>query len=97
MPHRREKCGCPLLHPTATGPAGPIGDPHFATGGGTTTRAADQGARSRHTLDRESAAAKTLYAQRTMVERINSQAAALAMLHPKRRRGSAIVNRNTLI
>ena len=31
-----------------------------------------------------------------MVERINSQAEALDILHPKLRRGSAIANRNTL-
>jgi hypothetical protein len=31
-----------------------------------------------------------------MVERINSQAEALGILHPKLRRGQAIVNRNTL-
>ena len=31
-----------------------------------------------------------------MVERINSQAEALAILHPKLRHGSAIANRNTL-
>ncbi|MBK9709804.1 MAG: hypothetical protein IPO81_00495 [Kouleothrix sp.] len=31
-----------------------------------------------------------------MVERINSQAEALDMLHPKLRRGRAIANRNTL-
>jgi hypothetical protein len=44
----------------------------------------------------ESEAYKRLYAMRTMVERINSQAEALDILHPKLRRGSAIANRNTL-
>lgn len=48
------------------------------------------GSRIRHTLDRESEAYKQLYAQRTMVERINSQAEALGILHPKLRRGRAI-------
>ena len=96
IPHTREKCGCPLLHPTPRGTACPIDDPHFAKGGCPTTLAADAGARIRHTLDRESEAYKQLYNQRTMVERINSQAEALGMLHPKLRRGRAIANANTL-
>jgi hypothetical protein len=96
IPHTREKCGCPLLHPEPTGQSCPIGDPHFVSGGCTTTLAADMGARIRHQLDRESAEYKQLYAQRTMVERINSQAEALGILHPKLRRGRAIANRNTL-
>ncbi len=54
------------------------------------------GARLRHTLDRAREAYKQLYAQRTMVERINSQAEALGILHPKLRRGRAIANQNTL-
>jgi hypothetical protein len=61
-----------------------------------TTLAADMGARIRHTLERESAEYKQLYALRTMVERINSQAEALGILHPKLRRGRAIATRNTL-
>jgi hypothetical protein len=96
IPHVREKCACPLLYPQPTGQACPIADPHFETGGCTTTLAADMGARIRHTLDRESDEYKQLYAQRTMVERINSQAEALGILHPKLRRGRAIANRNTL-
>jgi hypothetical protein len=96
VPHLKEKCGCPLLQPTATGAVCPIGDRHFATGGCTTTLAADQGARIRITLDRGAPAYINLYAQRTMVERINSQAEALEMLHPKLRHGQAIANRNTL-
>jgi hypothetical protein len=96
IPHTREKCGCPLRHPSKTGAACPIDDPHFAKGGCTTTLAADAGARIRHQLDRESAEYKQLYAQRTMVERINSQAEALGLLRPKLRRGQAIANRNTL-
>jgi hypothetical protein len=96
VPHQREKCGCPLLHPTPTGAACPIGDPHFAKGGCTTTIASSIGARVRHQLDRESEAYKQLYAKRTMVERINSQAEALDIVHPKLRSGRAIANRNTL-
>jgi hypothetical protein len=96
VPHQREKCGCPLLHPHTTDQACPIGDPHFAKGGCTTTIAQDSGSRIRHTLDRQSEEYKQLYAKRTMVERINSQAEALGILHPKLRRGRAISNQNTL-
>jgi hypothetical protein len=95
-PYTREKCGCPLLRPTPSGAVCPINDPHFAKGGCTTTLAATAGARIRHQLDRESDAYKDLYALRTMVERINSQAEALDILHPKLRSGQAIANRNTL-
>jgi hypothetical protein len=95
-PHERAKYTCPLLHPTATGSACPCADPHFAKDGCATTIANTKGARIRHELDRESDAYKTLYALRTMVERINSQAEALDILHPKLRRGQAIINRNTL-
>ncbi len=96
VPHEREKCGCPLLVPQPTGQPCPIADPHFANGGCTTTLATSRGARIRHQLDREGAAYKQLYARRTMVERINSQAEALEILHPKLRSGRAIANRNTL-
>jgi hypothetical protein len=94
--HQREKCGCPLLHPNATGQLCPIGDPHFEKGGCTTTLAMSIGARIRHQLNRESAEYKQLYAKRTMVERINAQAEALEIVRPKLRRGRAIANRNTL-
>lgn len=96
VPHLREKCGCPLLQPEPTGTACPIGDPHFEKGGCTTTLAAGAGARIRHQLARDSDEYTALYNQRTMVERINSQAEALDILHPKLRRGSAIANRNSL-
>jgi hypothetical protein len=94
--HTRQKYRCPLLYPSATGACCPIADAHWERGGCTTTIAASVGARLRHTLDRESEDYKQLYAKRTMVERINSQAEALDILHPKLRSGRAIVNRNTL-
>jgi hypothetical protein len=50
----------------------------------------------RLTLDRESEEYKQLYARRTMVERINSQAEALGITRPKLRRGRAIATHNTL-
>jgi hypothetical protein len=96
IPHTREKFRCPLLFPTATGEVCPIADAHWAKGGCTTTIAAGAGSRLRHTLDRDSDAYKDLYALRTMVERINSQAEALDIIHPKLRSGRAIANRNTL-
>ena len=96
IPHAREKYRCPLLFPTANGEACPIADAHWEKGGCTTTIAAGAGARIRHQLDRDGDAYKDLYAQRTMVERINSQAEALDMLHPKLRSHRAIANRNTL-
>jgi hypothetical protein len=97
VPHQREKCGCPLLYPEPTGAVCPIADPHWEKGGCKTTIANSKGARIRHQLDREGQAYKQLYAKRTMVERINSQAEALGILHPKLRRGSAIANQNTLL
>jgi hypothetical protein len=96
IPHVREKYRCPLLHPTATGDVCPIADAHWAKGGCTTTIAAGAGSRIRHQLDRDGDDYKALYASRTMVERINAQAEALDILHPKLRSGRAIANRNTL-
>ena len=55
------------------------------------------GARLRYTLDRDSELYKSLYRQRTAVERINSQAVALGIERPHLRNGPAIANQNTLI
>jgi len=55
------------------------------------------GARLRYQLDRDSAAYKEVYRQRTATERINSQAVDLGIEQPKLRNGPAIANRNTLI
>jgi hypothetical protein len=96
IPHRREKYRCPLLHPTASGDVCPIADAHWEKGGCTTTIAAGAGARIRHQLDRDSDEYKALYNQRTIVERINSQAEALDSIHPKLRSGRAIAKRNPL-
>jgi hypothetical protein len=96
VPHVREKYRCPLLFPSACGETCPIADAHWEKGGCTTTIAAGAGARIRHLLDRDSQAYTELYAKRTMVERITSQAEALDIIHPKLRSGRAIANRNTL-
>lgn len=97
VPHARAKHGCPLLHPTPTGSACPIQDPHFARGGCTTTLATSMGARLRHQLDRDSATYRAIFQQRTVVERINSQAEALGIERPKLRNQRSIANQNTLI
>ena len=55
------------------------------------------GARVRHQLDRESAEYKSIYAQRTAVERIFSQAVELGIERPKLRNKRAIANHNSLI
>ena len=55
------------------------------------------GARIRYQLDRESAAYKAVYRQRSATERVNAQAKALGIERPKLRNGQAIANRNTLI
>jgi hypothetical protein len=94
--HTREKFRCPLLYPSATAQCCPIADAHWDKGGCTSTIAQGRGSRIRHTLDRESETYKELYAKRTIVERINSQAEALDILRPKLRNGKAIANRNTL-
>jgi hypothetical protein len=96
VPHQKERFRCPLLHPEPNGQPCPIADPHFAGEGCRTDIAQGNGSRIRWQLDREGADYTRLYAQRPMVERINSQAAALGILHPKLRRGRAIANQNTL-
>ena len=50
----------------------------------------------RHQIDRDSDGYRALVAQRSMVERINSQAEALGLIRPKLRSGQAIANRNSL-
>jgi len=96
VPHERATHGCPLLHPTPTGQVCPIADPHWEKGGCTTTLATGAGARLRLQIDRDTAAYKQLYAQRTMVERVNSQAEALGLLRPTLRSGRAIANQASL-
>jgi hypothetical protein len=97
VPHERGKYRCPLAHPTVTTTPCPIHDDHRDTGGCATTVATSIGARIRHQLDRESDWFKQLYKQRTVTERINSQAEALGIQAPKLRNGCSITNQNTLI
>lgn len=97
VPHQREKCGCPLLHPVAGAAVCPIGDAHFAKGGCTTTLAASSGARLRWQLDRTSDAYIHVFNQRTVCERVNSQAVELGIERPKLRNQRSISNQNTLL
>jgi hypothetical protein len=79
------KKGCPLHHPNAK------------QQGCTAMMPISIGARLRYTLDRDSELYKSLYRQRTAVERINSQSVALGIERPHLRNGTAIANQNTLI
>lgn len=97
VPHKKGRYVCPLFFPEPTGETCPIDDPHWAKGGCKTTLAASIGARIRHQLDRDSAAYKDLYKQRTATERINALATDLGIERPKLRNGTAIANLNTLI
>jgi hypothetical protein len=97
IPYARAKHVCPLLHPQPDGQVCPVAHKNWSKGGCTTHIANTIGARIRHQLNRESAAYKAVYNQRTAVERINSQAVALGIERPKLRNQQAIANQNTLI
>lgn len=95
--HERGRYACPLLFPEPTGTVCPIDHKRWPEGGCITTLATSVGARLRRQLDRESSAYKDLYKQRTVVERIFSQAVALGIERPKLRNRHSIANLNTLI
>lgn len=95
--YERGQYVCPLFHPAPTDTPCPIHDEHWSTGGCLTTLATSIGARIRHQLDREGAAYKQIYKQRTAVERIFSQAVELGIERPHLRNQCAIANLNTLI
>jgi len=102
--HRRGRYACPLRWPkrppladASAEPTCPVQDPHFAHGGCVVTMPLSPGARLRYQLDRESAAFKAIYKQRTADERINSLALELGIERPKLRNRQAITNQNTLI
>ncbi|MCP5073226.1 MAG: hypothetical protein GY947_08010, partial [Rhodobacteraceae bacterium] len=97
VPHEKGRYGCPLKAAHAPETMCPIAHVRWAKGGCVTTLPTSIGARLRHQLDRESAAYKAVYAQRTATERINSQAVALGIERPKLRNGQAIANHNTLL
>lgn len=97
VPHEKGRYVCPLLFPTPTGEVCPSADKHWADGGCVTTLGTSIGARLRYTLDRESDAFQAVYKQRTVDERINSQAKELGIERPYLRNERSITNHNTLI
>jgi hypothetical protein len=95
--HERGKYVCPLVWPTRQPAATcPVAHANWPTGC-TAMMPTCAGARIRYQLEREGAAYKAIYKQRTADERINSQALALGIERPHLRRQSAITNQNTLI
>ena len=94
--HQRGRYVCPLLHPTPTGKSCPIDHKKWPDGGCKLVMPTAAGARLRYQLDRESDTYKTIYNQRTAVERIFSQTKALGIERPKLRNQQAIANQNTL-
>jgi hypothetical protein len=97
VPHQRGRHVCPLLFPETTDQTCPIDHKRWPKGGCITTIPTSIGTRIRYQLDRDSAAYKEVYKQRTATERVNSQAVALGIERPKIRNGQAITNQNTLI
>jgi hypothetical protein len=94
--HERGRYACPLLFPNASDKVCPIGHDKWPSGGCIITLPTSVGARLRYQLDRESDAYKAVYAQRTVAERIFSQAVNLNIERPKLRNQQAIANMNTL-
>jgi hypothetical protein len=95
--HERGRYACPLLFPEPTGDICPVNHGQWPKGGCVTTLATSIGARLRYQLDREAPSYKALYRQRTVAERIFSQAVALGIESPKLRNRCSIHNMNTLI
>lgn len=91
---RAQRYRCPLLRPHPTGET--CDHARFAKGGCTKYINIEDGGRMRTDLDRQSAAYRALYCQRTSAERINSQATALGIERPRARTAAAIHRLNTL-
>ena len=94
--HRRGRYACPLLQPQPTGDGCPINHVKWSEGSCSLVMPTAIGARIRYQLDRETESYQAVYKQRTAVERIFSQAAALGIERPKLRNQLAIANQNTL-
>ena len=94
--HQRGRYACPLLYPEPAGEACPIDHKKWPDGGCKLVMPTAPGARIRYQLDRDGERYKTIYKQRTAVERIFSQAVALGIERPKLRNRQAITNLNTL-
>jgi hypothetical protein len=94
--YRAQEFRCPLLHPQPT--AQTCAHEQFAKGPGCVKYInIEPGGLMRVLLDRDAAAYKALYRQRTAAERINAQATALGIERPKVRNGASVRNLNTLI
>ena len=97
IPHPCARHACPLLFPEQVADHCPVSHKNWADGGCTSTLPTSPGTRIRYQLDREGAQYKALYKQRTVVERIFSQAVVLGIERPKLRNQNSITNLNTLI
>ena len=97
VPHQDGRFVCPLTCSEAGDLPCPIAHANALKGGCITTLPTSIGNRIRHQLDRTSPEYKQLYKQRTATERINSQALALGIEHPRLRNARSIANINTLI
>jgi hypothetical protein len=95
--HQRGLYGCPLTTGTVHHRVCPVHHERWSHGGCTAMMPTSLGTRLRVQIDREGEPYKSLYRQRTAVERINSQAVALGIERPHLRSGAAIANQNTLI
>lgn len=86
---------CPLLVPVVTGATCP--HEQFAKGPGCVKYLnIEAGGRMRVEVDRQSAAYRAIYRQRTAAERINSQATALGIERPRVRQRGSVRTLNTL-
>jgi len=94
--HQRGRYACPLFEPEKTADACPVDHKKWKGGGCKLVMPTSAGARIRYQLDRESDFYKSIYDQRTAVERIFSQAVELGIERPKLRNQNAIANHNTL-
>jgi Transposase DDE domain len=93
--YRAQEFRCPLLHPQPT--LQTCDHDQFAKGPGCVKHInVEAGGLMRTLLDRDSAAYKDLYRQRTAAERINAQATAWGIERPKVRNGASVRNLNTL-
>lgn len=93
--YRAQVYRCPLLFPQPTSQT--CIHEQFLKGPGCIKHLnMERGGLMRLQLDRDSAAYKAIYRQRTAAERINSQATALGIERPKVRTAAAVRNLNTL-
>lgn len=97
MPHQRAIHVCPLLFPGPSGRVCPVAHKQWNKGGCSVNLPTSPGVRLRHALDRSSETYKSVYRQRTAVERIFSQAKLRGMERPKLRNQQAITNLNSMI